>query len=226
MLYNKKINKKLMVKYEVKIIMSKIFDPLMIEAVICLYQNKFSYEKIVDLFCNKCTTISKPTVQRIVHTYTNHNPQPKINKQIKSAPPVLKEESSIELEEDQELIVNSCNDDSLSDHKDTNELEKNYLSDVDSSSKMTNTVDNIHYYNDWTTARFNNFLNENESIIKKYNESQIWDIATSMTIVAENRKITEEQMKTVIKELYKHTDKLSLENISKAVDICKNQKLI
>ena len=88
------------------------------------------------------------------------------------------------------------------------------------------SVKNDIIYNDWTTAKFNNFLNENESIIKKYNESQIWDIATSMTIAAENRKITEEQMKTVIKELYKHTDKLSLENITKAVDICKNQKLI
>ena len=88
------------------------------------------------------------------------------------------------------------------------------------------SVKNDIIYNDWTTARFNNFLNENKSIIKKYNESQIWDIATSMTIAAENRKITEEQMKTVIKELYKHTDKLSLENITKAVDICKNQKLI
>ena len=88
------------------------------------------------------------------------------------------------------------------------------------------SVKNDIIYNDWTTARFNNFLNENKSIIKKYNESQIWDIATSMTIAAKNRKITEGQMKTVIKELYKHTDKLSLENITKAVDICKNQKLI
>ena len=88
------------------------------------------------------------------------------------------------------------------------------------------SVKNDIIYNDWTTSRFNNFLNENESIIKKYNKSQIWDIATSMTIAAEKRKITENQMKTVIKELYKHTDKLSLENITKAVDICKNQNLI
>ena len=163
--------------------MRKTFDPLMIEAVICLYQNNFSYEKIVDLFCNKCTTISKPTVQRIVHTYTNHNLQPKINKQIKSAPPVLKEESSIELEEDQELIVNSCNDDSLSDHKDTNELEEfnvieeknSNVSDIKFNSKEKNMakenffiIDDDRYYPKEAVYDDKSVLNIEKALNKYY----------------------------------------------------------
>ena len=182
--------------------MSKTFDPMMKKAVICLYQNKFSYEKIVDLFCNKCTSISKPTVQRIVNEYQKRQSQsqPQINNQIKNISPVLKEKSSIELKEDQNLIVNSCSDELLSNRKNT--------------------------YDDQITEKFKKFLNENKNLIKKYDESQIWDIAKSMTIAAEEHKITESQMKKVVIELYKHTDKINLKTISQAICICKKQELI
>ena len=92
--------------------------------------------------------------------------------------------------------------------------------------KNDDTQQNNIVYNDWTTARFDEFLNENKYLVEKYDESEIWNIATSMTTAAEKHKITEDQMKKVVIELHKRNKNFKLESMLMAVGICKKQELI